>query len=315
MDITVEEERVAVEAIATLVNVKRVMAELILKPAGVPPAIYSPLLYKIDDITGKPLSKRQMAPLILQATKQYPGCSSVPRKIVEITANWSSYHLAKDELIARGTVQMARKVLGTIELMEVQEAHRREQERKEELARMERERAELLKRHLQLLLVMFDDMARADNAQRRGYELQDLLNRAFDLYDVPLHRSFTRNDGAEQIDGAFKLEGWHYLVGCRWRKEPADTRQLDGLQGQVDRSGKQTMGLFLSINGWSNLVPTTLKQNSKKSIILMDGYDLRCVLSGQVDLRDFLLLKVAKLNFEGEPFLSAAEYLKDQRDD
>jgi hypothetical protein len=52
--------------------------------------------------------------------------------------------------------------------MEVQETQRREQERKEELARMERERAELFKRHLQLLLMMFDDMARADNAHRRG---------------------------------------------------------------------------------------------------------------------------------------------------
>lgn len=315
MDITVEEERVAIEAIATLVNVKRVMAELILKPAGVPPTIYGPLLYKIDDITGRPLSKRQMAPLILQATKQHPGASGVPRKIVEIAANWSSYHLAKEELIARGTVQMARKILGTIELMEVQETQRREQERKEELARMERERAELFKRHLQLLLMMFDDMARADNAHRRGYDLQDLLNRTFDLYEVPVHRSFTRNDGAEQIDGAFKLEGWHYLVECRWRKEPADTRQLDGLQGQVDRSGKQTMGLFLSINGWSDHVPTTLKQNSKKSLLLMDGYDLRCVLSGQADLRDFLLSKVAKLNFEGEPFLSATEYLKNQKEE
>jgi hypothetical protein len=53
-------------------------------------------------------------------------------------------------------------------VMEVQETQRREQERKEELARMERERAELFKRHLQLLLMMFDDMARADNAHRRG---------------------------------------------------------------------------------------------------------------------------------------------------
>src|SRR2546430_6867693 len=96
MDIMVEEERVAIEAIATLVNVKRVMAELILKPAGVPPTIYGPLLYKIDDITGKPLSKRQMAPLILQATKQHPGGSDVPRKIVEIAANWSSYHRSEE---------------------------------------------------------------------------------------------------------------------------------------------------------------------------------------------------------------------------
>src|SRR6266705_361388 len=169
MDVIIEEQKVAIEAIATLVNVKSVMAELLLKPAGVPLEIYRPLLYKLDEATGRPLSKRQMAPLILQAVKQQPACSGVPRKIVEIAASWSSYHLAKDELVARGTVQMAQKVLGTIEVMEIKESQRREQERKEELARMEREKAELFKRHLSLLLMMFDDMTKEDNAQRRGY--------------------------------------------------------------------------------------------------------------------------------------------------
>ena len=36
------------------------------------------------------------------------------------------------------------------------------------------------------------------------------------------------------------------------------------------------MGVFLSVNGWSENVPQLLKQNSEKSILLMDGYDLRC---------------------------------------
>ena len=96
---------------------------------------------------------------------------------------------------------------------------------------------------------------------------------------------------------------------CRWRQKLADIRELDGLKGQVDRSGKQTMGLFLSINGWSEKVPNLLKQNPDKSLFLMEGYDLRTVLAGRVDLREFLLAKVAKLNIEAEPFLSVNEHL------
>ncbi len=138
------------------------------------------------------------------------------------------------------------------------------------------------------------------------------MNRVFDLHQIPVVRSFTRNQGAEQIDGAFRFEGWHYLVECRWREKVADIRQLDGLKGQLDRSGKQTMGLFLSINGWSDNVPILLKQNPEKAIILMEGYDLRCVLSGTVDLPDFVLAKVTKLNLENEPFYSAIEYLRDE---
>src|SRR5207237_3653592 len=113
----------------------------------------------------------------------------------------------------------------------------------------------------------------------------------------------------EQIDGAFRLDSWHYLVECRWREKLADIRQLDGLKGQVDRSGKQTMGLFLSINGWSQNVCPLLKQNPSKSIILMDGYDLRTILERHLDLRQFILAKVAKLNLEAEPYFGVRQYL------
>ena len=72
------------------------------------------------------------------------------------------------------------------------------------------------------------------------------------------------------------------------------------------------MGLFLSVNGWSDNVPGLLKQNPEKSLLLMEGYDLRTVLCGGADLRDFLLAKVAKLNLEGEPFLGVTEYLNEE---
>jgi len=173
---------------------------------------------------------------------------------------------------------------------------------------MSREKGELLKRHSDLLLMMFDEMARSSDPHGRGYLLQDLMNRLFDLHEIPVFRSFTRNSGGEQIDGAFKLEGWHYIVECRWRERLADIRQLDGLYGQVQRSAKQTMGLYLSINGWSENVPPLLKQNSDKGILLMDGYDLRSVLACEADLTEFLMAKLACLNLEAEPHLGAKDF-------
>jgi len=167
------------------------------------------------------------------------------------------------------------------------------------------------RRELDDLLQSFDGLFTSPNHQQRGYALQDLLPKLFGLFGIPIIRSFTRNDGAEQIDGAFRLDGWHYVVECRWRKALADIRELDGLKGQIDRSGKQTMGVFLSIDGWSQNVPKLMKQNPDKSIILMDGYDLRSVLNGSVDLTSFLLAKLEKLNLDSEPFYGAGAYLKD----
>jgi len=128
------------------------------------------------------------------------------------------------------------------------------------------------------LLLEFDSFAELINSEdkkQRGFLLEDLLERIFSLYEIPNQKSFRRNEGGEQIDGAFKLESWYYLVECKWTQKLTDIRQLDSLYGKISRSGKQTLGLFLSINGWSKNVCPLLKQNHDKSIILMDGYDLR----------------------------------------
>jgi len=115
----------------------------------------------------------------------------------------------------------------------------------------------------------FADIADLEDHHRRGYLLQDFLRRLFLAGQIDMAKPFTRNERAEQIDGAFVLGGWHYIVECRWRERLADIRELDGLQGQVARSGRQTMGLFISIGGWSENVPLLLKQNPDKVIILL----------------------------------------------
>ena len=126
MDISVEERRVANEAICTLVNIKHTMAELLLKPAGVPREIYAPLLTRRDEVTGKLLTKRQMAPLILAALEKLQDGHRIIRTIVKLASEWTSFHLADDEFAARATVQKAREVMGTMETMEANETLQRE---------------------------------------------------------------------------------------------------------------------------------------------------------------------------------------------
>jgi hypothetical protein len=69
------------------------------------------------------------------------------------------------------------------------------------------------------------------------------------------------------------------------------------------------MGLFVSIEGWSANVPALLKQNQDKSLLLMDGYALRMILCGDVDLYDYLVALGAQLGLRGEPSLPINIYL------
>lgn len=162
----------------------------------------------------------------------------------------------------------------------------------------------------ELLFRRYQALLKSDDPQGRGYLLQSLLHDVFTFLNVTIEKSFTRNKNGEQIDGAFIFEGWHYIVECRWREKVSDIRQVDGLLGQVLRSGKQTMGVFFSINGWSQNVPTLLKQNPSKSIILMHGDDFHALLSQKISLDKLLKGKISELNLKSEPFISAEEIIK-----
>jgi hypothetical protein len=78
----------------------------------------------------------------------------------------------------------------------------------------------------------------------------------------------------------------------------------------IDLVAEQAMGLFLSIEGWSENAPPLLKQNPDKCIILMEGYDLKCVLCGAINLENLLDAKIAELNDESEPYFSVREIMK-----
>ena len=56
-----------------------------------------------------------------------------------------------------------------------------------------------------------------------------------------------------------------------------------------------------------------LKQNTEKAIILMQGYDLRAILSEEVDLREYIMAAVKTLNLYAEPYFGVHEYLRQVR--
>jgi len=161
------------------------------------------------------------------------------------------------------------------------------------------------------LLNQYLMLGRMADAQKRGYALEKLLCSLFALSGIDVRHPFRRNKGAEQIDGAFFLDGTHYLVECRWRAKVSDVAQADVLRGNCDRSSAH--GLFLSISGWSDNVPSLLKQNTVKTIMLMNGEDLESVLREQIALADLLGGKLRALRFDAEPFASANEIIQQDK--
>jgi len=145
-----------------------------------------------------------------------------------------------------------------------------------------------------------------ENAQKRGYILEKVLKELFLLFDLDPKASF-RITG-EQIDGAFSFEGTDYLLEAKWQKKPVDAKDLDSLAGKLSRKLENTLGLFLSVNGYSE---DAVKAHSsgRRLVILMDGSDLMAVIEGRIDLVQLLLRKRRKAAETGNIYLRIHEIL------
>ncbi len=154
------------------------------------------------------------------------------------------------------------------------------------------------------LLRSFDSLGDSEiSPQNRGYQFEKLIGALFYLSRVKVSEGFKRNLGAEQIDGAFELDGWYYLVECKWQSDKTSPSDVDGLKAKIGRSGHQAMGVFISVNGWSSHVVELLKQDPSKRLLLMNGDDIRAVLHQEISLVDLLRAKIGALNLKSEPYL------------
>jgi hypothetical protein len=167
------------------------------------------------------------------------------------------------------------------------EEKRKADERRDEYSdQIEQVRA--LHNKLDQLNTRYQKLSTSENPQQRGYELEILLNELFDLFDLDPKASFKLT--GEQIDGAYTFENIDYLMEAKWQKEPVRSNDLDGLAGKVKRKLDNTLGLFISINGFSTEAITT-HTSGRQVLILMDGSDLSAVLEGRIDLPELLGLK------------------------
>lgn len=150
------------------------------------------------------------------------------------------------------------------------------------------EQAHLFQSQLDSLNKEYSKLVVSSNLQERGYRLEGIFKKLFELFDLDPKASF-KIEG-EQIDGAFTFEGIDFLFEAKWQNELVRANALDSLASKVQRKLDNTLGLFLSINGFS---PDGIAAHSsgRRILLLMDGSDIMAVLEGRIDLQELLKRK------------------------
>lgn len=151
------------------------------------------------------------------------------------------------------------------------------------------------------------ELISSTNPQQRGFTLERLLQELFTLFDLDPKASF-RITG-EQIDGAFTFENTDYIFEAKWQQEPVGTRELDTLHSKLTRTTTDiTLGLFLSINGYSDDA-VRAHSSGRRLMILMDGSHLMAVIEGRIDLMQLLLRMRRHASQTGNIYLKIHEIL------
>lgn len=137
---------------------------------------------------------------------------------------------------------------------------------------------------LEKLKVKFNALVLEKNPQKRGYSLEKFLYELFLLYELEPKGPYKLE--GEQIDGAFTFQNCDYLLEAKWKRQ-VDRGELASFCVKVEQKLKTTMGLMITIEG---LTAEAISPYFK-SIIIMDGADLVCVLEGRISLVDLLFKK------------------------
>lgn len=173
-------------------------------------------------------------------------------------------------------------------------------QRQELAAKKLRENA-AVRQKLEAIKVRYMALVGSDNAQSRGFELERVMYELFELFDLDPKASF-KNIG-EQVDGAFSLDGTEYLFEAKWQKELVNKAELAVFSDKVKTKLENTLGIFLSINGFSP-DGVAAHQAGGASILLTDGGDLMAVFEERIDFTSLLLRKKRHAAQTGNIYLS-----------
>jgi len=152
----------------------------------------------------------------------------------------------------------------------------------------------------------FFELVALDNPQRRGFAFEPFLRDLFDTFDLDPKASFKPR--GEQVDGGLTLDQTHFLLEARWRKDLATREDLDVFAAKVARSAENTLGLFISVEGFAP-EGIDMHDGQQSALILMDGADLLAVLDERIDLVELLRRKHRHAAMTGEIYTRADQIL------
>jgi len=182
-----------------------------------------------------------------------------------------------------------------------------ERDRKEtqERARKERERIQRSLTDKVKLQQNIDKLHLQVGTQQGGYDFEDWFYELLDYCEITNRKPY-KSDG-RQIDGSLTLEGTTYLVELKFTKEQSGASDIDSLKAKVNKMADNTMGIMVSISGYSS-VAINDASGSKTTLMLLDASHLYLFLAGSLKFEDIITRVRRHASQTGEAYLPTSKF-------
>jgi hypothetical protein len=203
---------------------------------------------------------------------------------------------------AKEAIVALRHYLNT-QKQDADDAKTREETRKAAHQRMQ----ETIKKRqsLETLAEKLKELSRRIGAAEAGYEFQNWFFDVVDFFEMTNRRPYS--SGGRQIDGSVTVEGTTYLTELKFTREQAGAPDVDTFLAKVNDKADNTMGIMISMSGYSS---TAVEQASgrKTPIILLDHGHVYLVLNGSWTLEEVVSRVRRHASQTARAFLPASEF-------
>jgi len=158
---------------------------------------------------------------------------------------------------------------------------------------------------LQLLSDRLGDLANELGSSASGVAFQDWFYDLMDFSEITSRRPF--NTGGREIDGSITIGDTTYLVECKFTTEQSGAPDIDVFRSKVESKADNTMGIFVSISGYSS-VAVKDASGRKTPLLLLDHGHLYRVLGGVSSFTDVVERVRRHASQTGESYLPVTKF-------
>lgn len=280
--------------------------------AGVSPKFLADIRLRVEQDRDK-ISKYEIARnVIIRLNEAGDAALRERREIIKRVVDFKDFSgcWPNDQIPAMGLVARVRELRNHTDSVTKQQQYYESQREEERKKRQQDEEARikqlnLKKQKRQQLKFELSALYQETNAQKRGKQLEAILNSLFESEGILVRESFTikgeNNEGViQQVDGAIEVNSNLYLIEMKWCKEALGPGDVSQHMMRIFLRN-DVRGIFISASGYTEAAIIEIKKAlNQKTVVLFTLKELVLLLETESPFESLLKSKVEAIQLEGK---------------